>query len=173
MADLSLVFAIACATAALGCESAPPVSEQPRAPKAATTVAAVASESAFVAVPDSVWVSVDGPTLIAFHPVVSNDSLDADEGLATSLGDLSYHIGAAMDSLIAAGFKVEYRGGDTVWFRTPARRHRLVRSADSASVGYVFTDTAGRLALVYGLRTSIDLIAFAHEFRLTGALRPR
>lgn len=47
------------------------------------------------------------PTIVAFYPIVSNDSLAKDEGLAAALDDLSYHIGSAMDSLIAAGVRTE------------------------------------------------------------------
>ncbi|MES2306534.1 MAG: hypothetical protein V4558_13580 [Gemmatimonadota bacterium] len=133
-------------------------------------MASTSVDSSFRNVPDSAWVAVDGPTLIAFYPVVSNDSLTADAGLATALDDLSYHIGTAMDSLIAAGFTVQYRGGDTLWLRTATRRSRVLRSTDSATVGYLFADPAGHLALVYGVRGYTDLIADAHEFSRTGAV---
>ncbi len=126
-----------------------------------------------MAVADSVEVSVVGPTLIAFHPLVSNDSLEVDQDLATALDDLAYHMAGVMDSLEAVGFRFAYRGGDTVWLRTGARRHRVIRHPDSADIGYVFADTAGRSAVVYRVRTSDRLLAFAHEFRFAGTLRPR
>lgn len=130
-------------------------------------------ESAFLVVPDSAWISVDGPTLIAFHPVVSNDSLEADEDLASALDDLAYHMAGVMDSLEAIGFRFAYRGGDTVWLRTGARRDRVIRHPDSGEIGYVFADTAGRSAIVYRVRTSDGLLEFGHEFRVTGGIRPR
>lgn len=105
----------------------------------------------FAGTPDSAWVTVDGPTLIAFHPVVSNDSLEADPGLATAFDDLSYHIGTAMDSLIAAGFTVHYSGGDTLWVRTGSDRSRILRARDSATVGYLFADARGRRVMIYGV----------------------
>lgn len=131
------------------------------------------TDSMFAAVADSAWVPVEGLSLIAFYPIASNDSLEADEGLATALDDLSYHIGSAMDSLMAVGFTVHYRGGDTLWLRTGTKRARIVRMRDSASVGYVFADTLGRRTLLYGVRSNIDLIEYAHEFRATGQIRPR
>jgi len=153
----------------VACEPAVPVHEQVEVPSTDPSTA----ELALLAAPDSVWVSVDGPTLVAFHPNVSNDSLEADEDLATALDDLAYHISSAMDSLRAAGFSQEYRGGDTLWLRTGAQRALAVRDQDSASVGYLFADTGGRRMAVYGVRTSTELIAIAQEFLLTSNLRPR
>jgi hypothetical protein len=130
-------------------------------------------DSGLATVAESVWVNVTGPTLIGFHPVVTNEQLEKDEDLAAALDDFAYHIGTAMDSLTAAGATVHYRGGDTVWMRSGAARWRFVRSRDSADIGYVFTDSLRRLAPVYGVRTYQDLIEFVHEFRRTGAVRSR
>ena len=130
-------------------------------------------DSGFASVADSDWVDVKGPTLIGFHPIRTNEQLERDADLATVLDDFAYHIGTAMDSLIAAGFTVHYRGGDSVFMRSGANRWRFVRPADSADVGYVFTDTAGRQAIAYGVRTYVDLIEYVHEFKRTGQLRAR
>lgn len=105
--------------------------------------------------------------------MVSNDSLEADAGLATTLNDLSYHIGTAMDSLMTAGFTVQYRGGDTIWLRTGNARSRVVRARDSATVGYVFADTLGRRAVLYGVRGYADLVEAAHEFKRVGVVTPK
>ena len=137
----------------------------------ATTPSSV--DSGFAAVADSAWVDVHGLTLVGFYPIRTNEQLEKDEDLATALGDLSYHIGTAMDSLYAQGFTVHYRGGDTLWLRTPSRRWRFVRNADSADVGYVWSDTARNMAILYGVRGYVDLIEYAREFRSTGRLRPR
>lgn len=123
----------------------------------------------FSAVPESVWVEVRGPTLVAFYPLMSNAELEADPALAGALDDLAYHIGTAMDSLHAAGYGVEYCSGDTVWMRTGTVRSRFVRSPDSAAVGYVFTDTTGRRAVIYRVLTHLDLVEYAHEFKRAGA----
>jgi len=133
----------------------------------------VEDDSIFTAAPDSAWVPVVGLTLVAFYPVVSNDSLEKDADLATVLDDLSYHIGSAMDSLVAQGVTVHYRGGDTLWLRTGAGRARVVRMRDSSDVGYVFADTLGRRVVLYGLRSNLDLLEYTREFRATGAIRPR
>lgn len=130
----------------------------------------VAADS-FPHVPDSAWVSVNGVTMIGFYPIRSNEELERDEGLATALDDFAYHIGTAMDSLVAQDVTVHYRGGDTVWLRTPSLRWRFSRPADSADVGYLFADTARRMAPVYGVRTWIDLVEYAREFRHTGTIR--
>jgi hypothetical protein len=140
-----------------------------------TTVQSTASpvDSMFAVVADSEWVDVRGLTLVGFYPVRTNEQLEKDEGLATALDDFAYHIGTAMDSLIAIGVTVHYRGGDTLWFRTPSHRWRFVRSSDSAEVGYVFVDTTRNSAPLYGVRGYVDLIEYAREFKTTGQVRPR
>ncbi len=152
---------------ATACEPAVP-DPATSTPAAATTSAVVADE--FATVPDSAWIDITGPTLIGFYPVVSNEQLERDEGLATALDDFSFHLGTAQDSLKAAGFTVQLRGGDTLWLRTGANRARVVRAADSSTVGYLFADTLLRRVFVYGVRGNVDLVAYAHEFRRTGAL---
>lgn len=122
---------------------------------------------AFAVVPDSDWIAVVGPTLIGFYPIVSNDQLERDEDLATVLDDFAYHIGTAMDSLIANRFMVHYRGGDTIWLRTGSRQWRFVRDADSADVGYLFTEPGQQQLVLYGVRSYLDLIEDAHAFRQT------
>lgn len=158
----------ACLTA---CE--PPSAKQPlvgsegRQPASPVAAGAMA-DSAFSAVPESVWVEVRGPTLVEFHPATSNAELEADTGLAIALDDLAYHLGTAMDSLVAAGFRVQYSSGDTVWLRTGKLRSKFVRTPDSATVGYVYTDTTLRRTVIYGVRTYLDLVAYAHEFKRRG-----
>ena len=139
----------------------------------ATAAPSPSVDSAFASVSDSVWVDVKGPTLVGFYPVRTNEQLERDSGLATALDDFSYHIGTALDSLQAAGFTVHYRGGDTLWLRSGASRWRFVRSADSADVGYAMADPARNMSVMYGVRTYVDLIEYAHEFKRTGRVRPR
>jgi len=149
---------------------------KPAVPEAATAEpppTAAAVDSGFAVAPESAWVVVTGPTLIGFYPLVSNEQIEADEGLAAALDDFSYHIGTAMDSLMAAGYTVQYRGGDTLWMRAGSVRSRFVRAIDSAAVGYVMSDTLGRRAVIYGVRSYLDLVEYAHEFKRTGTLTPR
>lgn len=121
--------------------------------------------------PDSTWVAVTGPTLIAFHPIATNDELASDEDLATVLDDLAYHVGSAMDDLVAMGVTVRYEAGDSVRMWRPEPRV-WVRTADSAAVGFLFVDALGRQAVLYGVRTNIELVEYARTFIRTGALRP-
>lgn len=115
-------------------------------------------------VPDSVLVAVDGPTLVAFHPVVSNDSLERDEDLAAALDDLAYHVAGAMDSLVPVGFRFAYRGGDTVWLRIGADQVPVIRDRDSADIGIVLADRSGRREIHYGVQTSDRLVELARAF---------
>lgn len=125
-----------------------------------------------IALADTGSVTVNGLTLIGFHPVVSNDSLERDQDLATVLDDLAYHIGTAMDSLVARGVTVHYRGGRTVRLRLETGEWVFTAPADSADVGYLLVDAAGRRAVIYGVRTYIDLIEYVDEFRRTGRVGP-
>lgn len=140
---------------------------------ATTDVSLPSVDSGFASVADSQWVVVNGPTLIGFYPIRTNEQLERDSDLATALDDFAYHIGTAMDSLYAAGFEVHYRGGDTLWLRTASARWRFVRPADSSDVGYVMADSARNMAPIYGVRGYVDLIEYAHEFKRTGMVRPR
>lgn len=158
-------FVLALCTTA--CEPAVPT---PAASTPATQPAPPADT--FATVPDSTWIDVNGPTLIGLYPVMSNEQLEKDEGLATALDDFSFHLGTAQDSLKAAGFTVHLHGGDTLWLRTRAERTRVVRAADSSEVGYLFADTLLHRVFVYGVRGHTELVAYAHEFRRTGTLKP-
>ena len=168
MRSIHLSGALLLAMCSATCTSAAP--EAATAERSATTSTV---DSGFASVPESAWVEVRGPTLIGFYPVVSNEQLEADEGLATALDDFSYHVGAAMDSLLAAGFTVHNRSGDTLWIRTGRVRSRFVRDPDSASIGFVLTDPLGRRAVIYGVRTYPDLVSYAQEFKRSGVLTPR
>ena len=125
----------------------------------------------FAMLADSAWIDVTGPTLIAFHPTTSNELLEKDQDLASALDDLSYHVGVAMDSLYAQGYAVHYRNVDSVFLRSGAERWSFTPPADSGKVGYVFTDTTGRVAALYRARILVDLVAVAREFRSTGQIR--
>jgi len=138
-----------------------------------TASASPSVDSAFSAVPDSAWIDVRGLTLIGFYPIRTNEELERDEDLATVLDDFSYYLGTAMDSLTAAGVTVHMHGGDTTWVRTDSSRWRWIRTPDSADVGYVFFDEHRRTAVLYGVRTTDELIESAKEFRATGAVAPR
>ncbi len=145
--------------------------EPDTAPGASDSRAVV--DSGFAAVADSAWVDVSGLTLVGFYPVKTNEQLQLDADLATTLDDFAFHLGSAMDSLVAAGVTVHYRGGDTVWFRTPLRRWRFARSPDSADVGYVLADTLLQPVVIHGVRTYVDLIEYVREFRRTGRVTIR
>lgn len=128
-------------------------------------------DTALDAVADSVLINVSGVTIVGFYPIRSNDELEDDEDLATVLDDFSYHLGAASDSLHAAGVTVHFQGGDTIWLRSGERRWRFTRSPDSADVGYLLVDPDGRQTEIYGVRTYLDLFAAVEEFRRTGTVR--
>lgn len=166
----TLLIALALAIA-LACRSGEP--DRAAVADSAPASALPVVDSGFAGVAESSWVNVKGLNLVGFYPIRTNDQLEKDRDLASALDEFSYHIGTAMDSLIAAGFTVDYRGGDTVWMRNDADRWRFVRPPDSSDVGYVFTDSLRRVVPIYGVRMYMDLIEYVHEFRRTGQIRPR
>jgi hypothetical protein len=169
-----LVIYLSVALGACGPVDRPSPSPDPvYAPATTAAAPAEASDSGFARVPDSTWVTLTGTTIVAFHPVASNDSLERDAGLATALDDLAFHLGSAMDSLVAMRVSVQYRGGDTLWLRHGSWRLRFIRAADSATVGYVLADTLGRWGVLYGVRSDVDLVQDAREFARTGTSVPR
>lgn len=152
---------------ALGC-GAPAGDRAPDGARAAEAVDATAAVGAHVA--DSLWVEVRRPVIVGFYPDVGNDSLERDEGLATALDDFSYHMGTALDSLDAMGVGSTMQSIDTIWFRAEARRWFVAPQGGRSDIGYVFADSAGRHATVYGVRGWADLLALAREFVATGAV---
>ena len=169
---MSCVGAIAlCALSA--CDGAAEHADPSRsASDTAQTLPAAAAPSNTRVALDSTWIVVARPTIIAFHPLATNEQLEADEGLAVALDDLAYHLGTAMDSLVAYGVVVHYQPGDTVKLRAGGAPYVFARNRDSAHVGYVFADSAGRRAVVYGVRSHLDLIGYAKAFVRTGTLPP-
>lgn len=143
-----------------------------RVPHADTTIPG-SSNTEFATVPESAWVNISGPTLIAFHPTTSNEILEKDQSLASALDDIAYGIGTAMDSLHANEFTVHYRHIDSVFLRSGAHRWKFNPARDSSDMGYVFVDTLRRTATIYGVLGFTEVIAYAHEFRQTGQIRAR
>jgi hypothetical protein len=137
------------------------------------TATARTVDSGLTAVADSEWVDVTGITLVGFHPITTNEQLEKDQGLAGALDNFAYYIGNAMDSLIAAGAAVHYRGGDTIWMRAGDRHWRFVRNTDSSDIGYVFTDTSRRVESRYGVLGSSELITAVRAFGKAAPANPR
>jgi hypothetical protein len=167
--EAALTFCVCTvALCAAGCEPAVPDLAKS---KPATATASV--DSGFATVTESDWVTVSGPTLIGFYPLGSKAPAERDEGLSTALDDFSFHLSTAGDSLKAAGFAVELRGGDTLWLRTASDRARIIRAPDSSTIGYLFADTLRHRVILYGVRSNVELVDYAHQFKRSGTLSPR
>lgn len=111
---------------------------------------------------DSAWIRVAGPTLIAFHPSATNAQLEADAALAATLDDLAYHIGTAIPELERLGMAVHYVAGDTVRIRPDSVT--WVRAADSLNVGFLLARPGHPARVIYGVRTSSEVIRLATDF---------
>jgi hypothetical protein len=143
---------------ALACSHEPPRSGQP------TDNATTARTSAL----DSLAVRVDGPTLIAFYPTVTQAQVDSSADLATVLEEFSLYLSTAQDSLRALGFVIIERppGPFRVIDRTGSRHINL--RPDSADVGYVFVAPGRPHRVFYGVVTNPELIAAGRTFLATG-----
>ncbi len=150
---LALVLAV------LGCER-----QEPAAAIAATDTSPVAVSDSFAGVPDSVWIDVQGPTMVGFFRPATNAELEQDGSLAALLDQFAYNLGIATDSLHAHGFTVTMAAGDTLWLRTTTRRWRFVRDADSSTVGFYVTSTDGRQEVRYGPAAEFSLVEYADAF---------
>lgn len=112
----------------------------------------------------SAAVFVRGPTLIAFFPRMSQAQVDSSADLSETLGDFSYHLSTALDSLRALGITVEQRPVDAIDIIEAHERRRFVPANDSSDVGYVFVAPGRHDRTFYGVMTNSDLLAKAREF---------
>jgi hypothetical protein len=115
-------------------------------------------------VPDSMAVHADGPTLIAFSPVVTQAQVDSSEDLATVLDDFAYYLGAAQDSLHALGFKIVDVPYGTIHLFDKSGSRNITPARDSADVGYVFVAPGRPDRVFYGVMTNMDLAEAGHRF---------
>ena len=113
---------------------------------------------------DSGLVHIQGPTLVAFYPQVTQAQIDSSEDLATVLDDFSYHLSTAMDSLRALGITVEDRPTGRLQLLDGGRRRQFLPAKDSADVGYVFLAPGQAEKVYYGVMTNADLVEAAHAY---------
>lgn len=111
---------------------------------------------------DSTRIIVNGPTLIAFYPLIS--PADTSEETATVMDDFSHHLSTATDSLTAMGFRIEMRVIDSVLTAQDNRSVDFKPLKDSADIGYYFARPGRSPVIVYGVRTNADLIQSGRAF---------
>ncbi len=162
MMPLKIIRRLALLTLVLACEQARPRAEATANADAVTSVNAAIDS--FAAIPDSVWIEVQGPTMIGFYPKPRNsDELIGGESDIAHLLDLyTFNIGMASESLAVLGFRVTDRSGDTLWLRGPMRKWRFIRDADSSLAGFYAASPDGRHSVRYG--TDFSVIDHGTEF---------
>lgn len=155
MMPLKIIRRLALLPLVLACEQALPRAGATASADTVTTV--TAAIDSFAAIPDSVWIEVQGPTMIGFYPQPRNsDELVGGEGGIAHLLDLyTFNIGMATESLEVLGFRVTERSGDTLWLRGAMRKWRFIRDADSALAGFYAASPDGRHAVRYGTDFSV------------------
>jgi hypothetical protein len=123
--------------------------------------------------PDIPAVTVDGPTLIAFFPPVSQGEVDAAGDLAEALSDFQFHLERARGRLEAAGIKVHElytrqvdirEGSESVIFDPMAE-------AQGEEIGY-YLALPGRPPMIsFGVGTDSDILTEAAVYFGIPALR--
>ncbi len=106
---------------------------------------------------------LSGLTLIAFYPLGSPGE-EPGEDLAAVLDDFSQHLYAAQDSLRALGFRVETQAVDSTRIVQDTLGVAFQLPKDSADVGYYFAVPGGPPMIVYGVRTSTEIVQRARDF---------
>src|SRR5687768_230532 len=106
---------------------------------------------------------LSGPTLIAFYPL-GTPGEEPDEDLGESLDDFSHHLSAARDSLRALGFTIETQAVDSTRIVQDTLGVAFQLPGDSADIGYYFAAPGRPPMIVYGVRTSTEIVQRARDF---------
>jgi hypothetical protein len=156
-----MMVLLALLLAALGCVETP----HGAAPGSSRVDAPVAGQRADSAPrTDSATVLVQGPTLVAFYPQVTQAQVDSSEELATVFDDFSYHLSTATDGLRALGIAATERPVGQIQLREAGRWRAFIPAKDSAAVGYLFVSPGRADRVYYGVMSHSDLIELAHEY---------
>jgi hypothetical protein len=89
---------------------------------------------------------------------------EAGEDLSAALDDFSHHLSAASDSLRALGFRVETQAVDSTRIVQDTLGVTFQLPKDSLDIGYYFAAPGGPPMIVYGVRTSTEIVQRAREF---------
>jgi hypothetical protein len=106
---------------------------------------------------------LSGPALIAFYPLGMAGE-EPSEDLSTALDDFSQHLSAAKPSLRALGFHVETQAVDSTRIVQDTLGFAFQLPRDSADIGYYFAAPGGPPMIVYGVRTSAEIVQKARDF---------
>lgn len=112
---------------------------------------------------DTTRTVLSGLTLIAFYPLGSPGE-EPSEDLSAALDDFSQHLSAARDSLSALGFRVETQPVDSTRIVQDTLGVAFQLPKDSADVGYYFAAPGGPPMIIYGVRTSTEIVERARDF---------
>jgi len=146
------VLALACALA-LGCNAS----------ESGETSPADSAQSGLAEPVDSGRTVLSGPTLIAFYPLGSPGE-EPSEDLSEAMDDFSHHLSGARDSLLALGFRVEMQAVDSTRIVQDTLGVAFQLPKDSVDVGYYFAAPGGPPMIIYGVRTSTEIVQRARDF---------
>jgi hypothetical protein len=107
---------------------------------------------------------LEGPTVVAFYPAVTQTQVDSSADLSTVLDDFSYHLSTATDSLRKLGFRIVERPHGAIRLLNGTSSREVTPARDSADVGYLFASPGRQDRIWYGVMTNADLIDAAREF---------
>jgi hypothetical protein len=155
---------VALLLATLACAERPSPRTRDSARATAPQAAPIAVQDTTPPVVDSILVAIDGPTLIAFYPAVTQAQVDSSEELATVFDDFSYHLSSATDSLRALGLTVKERPLGEIRVVEAGRQWQFVPAKDSADFGYLLLAPGRAHRVYYSVMSNSDLVETAHEF---------
>jgi hypothetical protein len=142
------------------------------APDPAFDTAAQASVAAASPARDSMWVTVRGPTLVAFWPANAVAALDSGGASASALDDFGYYLSAADSGLRSLGVRVVNVGGRTFHVVAGAATTSFSVPPDSSDIGYYLVAPGRAPEVYYGVQTDTDLLDAARQYIRTGGGRP-
>jgi hypothetical protein len=92
-------------------------------------------------------------------------SEESEEDLSEALDDFSHHLSRARDSLLALGFRVETQAVDSTRIVQDTLGVAFQLPKDSLDVGYYFAAPGGPPMIIYGVRTSTEIVQGARDFK--------
>jgi hypothetical protein len=107
-------------------------------------------------------VVVNGPTIVAYFPPVTQSAVDADQGLSETLGDFQFHLRTAEPCLKKAGIAVFERYGVSFDLRDGSAG--TIFRPKTNEIGYYFIAPGRKPRIERSLIADVGLLQIAREY---------
>jgi hypothetical protein len=105
---------------------------------------------------------VNGPTVVAFFPAVTQKQVDADAGLGEALGDFQFHLRSARGRLEVSGVRVHECYGTR--FQVQVAGSTITFRPGKAGIGYYFIRPGSKPRVEYDVMGDADILAVAAKY---------